>query len=193
MNTTAEKDKKLGRDERKESIVQGAAEAFVKNGYDATTLDDVAVSAGVSRALLYRHFDTKLAIYRAVLDAFLANFHELVVPSDGRQWAYSTLSGLVQIAQIDPNGFRLFFRHAVREPEFRNYHEDVTAKRLAYIENNLRETIKDSQERRFMAELIQELVIGTILIWIDNGLPNPDMMPGLIAGILNSVIENETK
>jgi AcrR family transcriptional regulator len=191
MTATMHKERKLGRDERRLSIVHGAAEAFVKNGYEATTLDDVAVASGVSRALLYRHFDTKQAIYSAVLDNFLIGFHEFVTPTSGSRWAQSTLGGLLKIAQIDPNGFRLFFRHAIREPEFCHYDDEITAKRLAYIENSLKDTVTNAQERRFRAELIQELVIGTILIWIDTGMPNPGSMTKLISGIVNSVTESE--
>ncbi len=34
----------------------------------ATSLDDVAAEAGVSRVILYRHFESKSDLYRAVLD-----------------------------------------------------------------------------------------------------------------------------
>jgi AcrR family transcriptional regulator len=185
------KEKKLRRIERRAAIIRGAGEAFVKNGYEATSLDDVAKSAGVSRALLYRHFDTKQAIYSAVLDNFIDNLHGNVVKPLENKWSDATLGGLVSVAQIDPNGFRLFFRHAVREPDFRKYHDDLTAKRLNFIENNLKNDIIDAQQRRFIAALVQEIVIGTILIWVDNGMPEPEKIPKLISGILKTVTESE--
>jgi AcrR family transcriptional regulator len=185
--------KKLKRDERREAIISGAAEAFVKNGYEATSLEDVAKSARVSRALLYRHFETKQAIYRAVLDNFLDIFRKTVTRPPKDRWADITLSGLVNVAQIDPNGFRLFYRHAVREPDFRSYYDNLTAKRLAFIDGQLRADIPDSKQRRFKSELVQELVIGTILIWIDNGLPSPNGIPKLISNIISAAIESEEK
>jgi len=189
-----ESPRKLKRDERREAIVSGAAEAFVRHGYEATTLEDVAEAAGVSRALLYRHFDTKQAIYQAVLDHFLDGFRQVMPQSIEDRWAASgTFQGMLHMAQTDPNGFRLFFRHAVREPDFQAYHDELTAKRVDYIDDRLRSDFTDPKQRRFRAELVQELVISTILIWIDNGLPHPDTMPELIRNILKSVTESENK
>ncbi len=189
MASTLDKKTKLHRAERREAIIRGAAEAFVEHGYEATSLEDVAEAAGISRALLYRHFDTKQAIYRAVLDDFLANFHRVVTRPRQDRVSEQTLDGLIEAAKIDPNGFRLFFRHAVREPDFQSYFEDIAQQRIDYIQKQLEDSIKDAAQRKFIANLLQELVIGTILIWIENGMPNPEAMPGLVKDITQSVIE----
>jgi len=189
MSNTELKGKKLHRTERRIAIIQGAAAAFVQYGYEATTLDDVTKSAGVSRALLYRHFDTKQDVYWAVLDNFTSTMRTQIDTKQER-WANLTLENLVKAAQIDPNGFRLFFRHAPREPDFQSYYDDIATKRLNFIEERLKPTIKNRKQRRFIAELMQELVIGTLLIWVDNGSPNPKQMPKLLSDILDSVINN---
>ncbi len=36
----------------------------------ATSLDDIAAEVGVTRVILYRHFDSKTDLYQAVLDRF---------------------------------------------------------------------------------------------------------------------------
>jgi len=189
--TDAVKDKKLHRNERRQAIIAGAAEAFVKHGYEATSLDDVAQAASISRALLYRHFDTKKAIYQAVIDNFLATFHGSVAANADKRFSGDTLSGLVQAAQSDPNGFRLFFRHAVREPDFQAYYDELVSKRVAYIEAALKQFIASKKERRFKAELMQELVIGTILIWLDNGMPKPESLPRLLGNIVSNVLQED--
>jgi AcrR family transcriptional regulator len=51
--------RRLRRAERREQILAAATEAFAAAGFAATSLDDVAAQAGVSRAILYRHFDSK--------------------------------------------------------------------------------------------------------------------------------------
>ncbi len=186
-NTT--NDKKLHRSERREAIIQAAAEAFVKHGYEATTLADVAQAAHVSRALLYRHFETKQTIYQAVIDNFLVVFHNNIAFSVDKRFSGDTLSGLVQAAQTNPNGFRLFFRHAVREPDFQAYYDEVVSKRISYIETALTQFIKSQKERHFKAELMQELVITTILIWLDNDMPEPKSLPKLLDNIVNNVLK----
>ena len=43
-------------------IAAAASTLFARAGYHSTSMDDIAVAANVSRATLYRHFRTKLAI-----------------------------------------------------------------------------------------------------------------------------------
>ena len=53
---------------RREAIVTAAAPLFAAKGFDAVTTREVAEAAGVSEALLYRHFDNKAALYEAIQD-----------------------------------------------------------------------------------------------------------------------------
>ncbi len=55
--------------ETRAAIVRGAAEAFRRDGYGSTSLDDVSRSAGVTKGALYFHFDSKEAIALAVIEA----------------------------------------------------------------------------------------------------------------------------
>ena len=57
----------LSRSERQASILRGAAQAFAHNGFAGTSMDDVAAACGVTKLILYRHFETKEGLYRAVL------------------------------------------------------------------------------------------------------------------------------
>src|SRR5436190_21955875 len=45
-------------------LVDAAVEAFRLRGYAATTVEDIAAAAGVTRATFYLHFEGKLDIYR---------------------------------------------------------------------------------------------------------------------------------
>lgn len=54
--------------DRRDAIVLAAAPLFAAKGFDAVTTREVAEAAGVSEALLYRHFDNKAALYEAIQD-----------------------------------------------------------------------------------------------------------------------------
>lgn len=187
------KQAKLHREERREAIIRGAAEAFVKNGYEATTLEDVAEAAEVSRGLLYRHFDSKKAVYKAILDNFVGLLHNSTTATIEDRVNEQTLDGLIEAARSDPNGFRLFFRHAVREPDFQSYFDNVAKQRQYYIEKRLKDGIKDTKQRTFIANLLQELILSTLLVWIDNGMPSPEAMPRLMRNIWQAVINQGSK
>jgi AcrR family transcriptional regulator len=59
-------------DETKQRIIQGAAQAFAKQGYDGTTTREIAQAAGVNEVTLFRHFGNKKNIFMAVVEHFSA-------------------------------------------------------------------------------------------------------------------------
>lgn len=65
---------RLAADERRAQIVTAARRLFAKSGFDATTTRQIAAEAGISDALIYRHFPDKQALLRAIVDAGIARF-----------------------------------------------------------------------------------------------------------------------
>src|SRR5215471_4461999 len=54
--------------ERKRQLLAHAKHLFVTQGYHATTTEKIAQAAGVSEPVLYRHFDSKKALFLEVLE-----------------------------------------------------------------------------------------------------------------------------
>lgn len=67
MVTGAETTKRLRSNERREQLLGVASRLFASSGYDATTMDQVAVAAGVTKPLLYQHFESKHALYEEIV------------------------------------------------------------------------------------------------------------------------------
>jgi AcrR family transcriptional regulator len=59
--------KRLPGAERRELILESAARLFGERGYAGTTLDEIAKESNVTKPVLYRHFDSKKALYLALL------------------------------------------------------------------------------------------------------------------------------
>lgn len=59
---------RLSSDERREAIVEAVKGVFAEKGFDGTTTRELANAAGVSEALLYKHFPSKESLYAAMLD-----------------------------------------------------------------------------------------------------------------------------
>src|SRR2546426_9661510 len=55
--------------ERQASIIAAAASLFAQKGFNGTTTREIAKTAGISEALLFRYFPTKRALYAAILAA----------------------------------------------------------------------------------------------------------------------------
>lgn len=64
----AEPRRKLTARGRRSQILAAAMDLFAERGFHGTRTRDLALRAGVSEALLFRHFPTKEAIVRAILD-----------------------------------------------------------------------------------------------------------------------------
>ncbi len=60
---------RLKADERRGLIMEAARRAFALKGFKAATVKDIAGEAGVSEALLFRHFPTKAAMLSSIVDS----------------------------------------------------------------------------------------------------------------------------
>jgi AcrR family transcriptional regulator len=66
------KDDQTGRmkaDERRAQILQTAVDLFGKKGFSGTTTKEIAKAAGVSEAIIFRHFASKDDLWLAIIDA----------------------------------------------------------------------------------------------------------------------------
>ena len=57
---------KISGQERRAAIIGAARRVFVERGFHRTTTRELAKAAGVSEALLFKHFPSKEALYRAI-------------------------------------------------------------------------------------------------------------------------------
>ena len=94
--------RRLTAEERRSAILDAALTAFSQKGYHATSLDDIAREAGVSKALIYEHFASKQELYA---DLIARNARELT------QRVAGALSGVEIDATVDrlATGLEAFF------------------------------------------------------------------------------------
>jgi AcrR family transcriptional regulator len=58
---------RLDSDERRKAIVAAAVPLFARKGFAGTTTRELAEAAGISEALLFKHFPSKQLLYREIL------------------------------------------------------------------------------------------------------------------------------
>src|ERR687891_2536156 len=69
--------------ERRALILREAGRLFAREGYAGTRLDDVAAAAHVTKPMVYRHFESKKALYMALLDKHEDDLPTFVEHPDG--------------------------------------------------------------------------------------------------------------
>jgi len=89
------------------ALFRAGAELFSRRGFDGVTVDDIAKTAGVNRAMLYYHFTDKLALYREIvctmLDEAGARVSSVVSePSSPTDKLSKFISGFVALADSHP-------------------------------------------------------------------------------------------
>jgi AcrR family transcriptional regulator len=162
---------RLPRAQRREQIVRTAAAAFLVGGYDKTSMDDIARAAGVTRLIVYRIFESKEALYTAVLMAVLDDLATTFdaggehAPAHGE----SVASLLLAVARRRPDGFRLLWRHTSNQPEFVELFEIFKAGATDYAVTLLAPQIRDGTIQRWAAASLVSHMHESICLWLDDG------------------------
>ncbi|MDR0341628.1 MAG: TetR/AcrR family transcriptional regulator [Nocardiopsaceae bacterium] len=183
---TAEPVRRLRRAERREQIIDAATRAFARAGFAATSLDDVAAEAGITRVILYRHFESKAGMYRAVLDRACTRLAETVGTGS---YGEDAIPALVRAAAGDPDAFRLLFRHAAREPEFRAHADALTTASAEVARHDLERQLPPGPWLDWAARLVPAVAIEAVIAWLDAGQPDPGQAPGRIGQVIFGAIQ----
>lgn len=162
--------KLLPRAERRASILRGAAEAFARSGFARTSMEDVAAACGVSRLILYRHFETKEELYRAVLqEVFDRIGEELQVGlALGARRGLGART-LLTVARAEPAAFTLLWRHAAREPEFAEYAYELRSISVAVLRQFVGLDSGDAVLDVWLADALFSWLVETTLSWLELG------------------------
>lgn len=179
--------RRLPRAQRREQILTAATEAFARTGFAATSLDDIAAEAGITRVILYRHFDSKTDLYQAVLDRMTARLRAHVEEPIGG-FTNASVDGLLYAAIESPAGFRLLFQHALREPEFKEWSEKFRAEATSAAYLQIAAVVPDQGVARWAAQLAPVVAIEAIIAWLDAGQPDPDRAAARIRQTVMAVI-----
>jgi AcrR family transcriptional regulator len=178
--------RRLRRLDRRDQLLAAATRAFARNGFEATNLEDVAREAGISKVLLYRHFDSKADLYRAVLDRSMAHLATSV--GEG-EFTMESVGALLRAAAEDPDGFRLLFHHAAREPEFRADMDRLRAGSVAIARRQLAGRIPDRAWARWAAQLAPTVAVDAVIAWLDAGQPDPEKAAARIGRVLAAIVK----
>ena len=158
------------REQTRQRILDGAAAAFARSGYAATSMEGIAANAGVSKLLLYRDFAGKRELYLAVLERARCRI-AAHTPDD---WTIEAVRALFNVARADPDGFVLLFDRAAREPEFAGYAETYTSRALRRTDEFLRDVEPDPTLRRWVCQVSVTNLYESIIAWLRLGDPARD-------------------
>lgn len=101
---------------RRASLVRAAREVFAARGYHAAGVSDIVTAAGVARGTFYNYFESKRAIFQAVLEELMASVVAAVAPIDVNRpippQVRENLARIVTILVEMGDGARILFTDA---------------------------------------------------------------------------------
>src|ERR1041384_7775902 len=105
--------KHLPATERRKRIVVGAMEAFAKSGFKGTRSRDLAAAAGVSEALIFKHFPNKRAIQKAIIEERIRQTGEFLSPelkqAPPEQAPPAMAARILHVSERAPHFMRLLY------------------------------------------------------------------------------------
>jgi AcrR family transcriptional regulator len=178
MSATIPERRRMPTAERRAVILRAARPLFARDGYASTRLDDVAAAAGVSKPILYRHFDSKKALYVALLDkheADLPTFFERVarVAEDLEPEALVRLilEHWLDYVRENQHAWAMLFRDASGDDELRRRRREVSVRArevmAAFVAGVGGDRVPADQVEP-TAELLTSGLAGLALWWIDH-------------------------
>jgi AcrR family transcriptional regulator len=162
--------KLLPRAERRAAILRGAARAFAASGFADTSMEDVATACGVTKLIVYRHFESKEELYREILQQVFDHLGDELRTELARP-SHSGLGPrtLLTVARDDPSAFTLLWRHAAREPQFAAYASELRAVSVAVARELTSLDTGDELLDAWGAESLFGWLVEATLTWLERG------------------------
>jgi AcrR family transcriptional regulator len=160
--------------ERRALIVEAAGRMFGEHGYEATRLDQIAAAAGVTKPILYRHFDSKRDLYLALLERHRADLPGFVAAMPAVGSPEDRLRAVLDLwlAYVEQHSYswKMLFRDTGGGPEVAAHRREVHAEArdvLVEVIRSLASKTIPPRQREPLAELMSMGMAALVLWWIE--------------------------
>ncbi len=164
--------RRLTADARRRQLFDVALSLFAKHGYAAATMDDIAEAAGVTKPLVYQHFESKRALYLELMDVFSRELVTSIVKATAnaqgpRQQVEQGFAAYFELMLGNEEAFRLLYgRGAPDDPELGESLRRVE-ETLAQAIDSLIDAGLDPEHRLLLAHAVVGMAEGASRHWLD--------------------------
>lgn len=180
--------------ERRATIERAAERLFAERGYAGTRLDDVAAAAGITKPVLYRHFASKEALHRALLehhrDALAAEaLDPYLAPGTLEQRLPAMLDAWFAYLERHPDACRLLLRDPADE-QTRELYRDLHDRQRAADAAILREHLPHLADAQIapLAAVVRSALAGLGLWWLDREDVSREIVVGTMVDLVTGLL-----
>jgi AcrR family transcriptional regulator len=170
--------------ERREQLVEVGRSLFAERGFDATSIEEIAARAGVSKPVVYEHFGGKEGLYAVVIDremsALLTRITSTLTAGHPREMLEQAAMALLTYIEEETDGFRILVRDSPLPSSstgtFSSLLNDI-ARQVEYI--LAREFSRRGYEEK-LAEMYSQMLVGMVVVtgnwWLEEQSPPRDVV-----------------
>jgi len=166
--------RRLTAEARRAQLLSVAREVFAEDGYPGAAMEKIAQRAGVTKPVLYQHFEGKKELYLALLDSDMSRLLAQVSGAiesaqDNPSRIRKGLAAYFNYIEANVDSFRLLFRETMgADPEFREsidrFHDAAATSIGAIISD---ETGKSLELAELLARGIMGMSEAAATWWLD--------------------------
>jgi TetR/AcrR family transcriptional regulator len=136
VKQTAPAQSRLPAEQRRLNLIETAIDLFARKGFSGTTTKEIAAAAGVTEAIVFRHFANKQDLYTAILehrlkdadvDAWTARAQAFMEQHDDEGLFRFLLSQIIEQFRKEPRFERLVLFAALEGHELAVMHYQIAA------------------------------------------------------------------
>ena len=143
--------------ETRDNLIQAAVGLFSENGYDGTSVKDIADRAGVPKSLFYHYFKTKNELLKFLIESYQI---QSSTPSDGvlnrellQQTMQSAGTRVFDQLSTDQDMMRIIMQESLKDEEilhmFLSKFDEIVEGFSSIMGKNLREDVSNNEMKVF--------------------------------------------
>ena len=174
---------------RREQILDVALEVFARAGFHGSSMNDVAEAVGVTKPVLYQHFDSKRDLYQALIDEvgdrLVASISKAAAEAtDGKTQTELGFRAYFRWVADDHDAFRFLFGSGTRrDDEFNAAVQRITAQAAQAVAPLIAVDI-DERHRTTLAHALVGLAEGASRLLVERGDEfDPDEIAQIVADL----------
>jgi AcrR family transcriptional regulator len=165
--------------ERREQLLDVGRSLFARKGFDATSVEEIAQKAGVSKPVVYEHFGGKEGLYAVVVDREMSRLLDAItgaLTSTGkpRELVERAAFALLDYVESSSDGFRILVRDspvAQATGSFSSLLSDAASQVEHIMANQFKERGFDAKHAPMYAQMLVGMVALTGQWWLDARKP----------------------
>jgi AcrR family transcriptional regulator len=177
--------------ERREQLVGVARSVFAEKGFEATSVEEIAERAGVSKPVVYQHFGGKEGLYAVVVDrevtALTSRITGALDTNDPRRASEDAAMAFLGYIEECEEGFRVLVRDApvgMTGGTFASVITDVAAS----AEQLLLDTYGDRGFAEDSAPIYARMLVGAVALvgewWLEAREPSREVVAAHVVNLM---------